>query len=249
MALRDSFARRHAHFAAANASHPDARRAERDHLLDLIDPRPGARICDLQSASGFVARGIRERWGETVQVVSVEPSPSLARTLPPADRPVNASLEALPLVGECTDFVVSLAGTHHSPDLASIAREAWRVLRPGGVCALCEVERGTPMDRWLNEFVDSWTSDGHDGHFVAPGELSEALHAAGFVGVREERAAVPWRFSSVEEMVTFCRTLFGLGRATPEVVLEGIHKHLELDERESLVVLEWSLLYARAERP
>ena len=45
----------------------------------------------------------------------------------------------------------------------------------------------------LNGFLHERLPQGHDGKFVAPGELTRDMLAAGFVDIAEFSARVPWR--------------------------------------------------------
>ncbi len=245
----DPFRQRGESYSAANRAKPDARALERDRLFAHISIRPGACVVDLQAAGGYVGEGVFDRYGEKVIVVGIEPSPTLVRTLPRRQSPLNASLEQLPLRSASVDVVLCLAGTHHSSDLQRIFAECHRILRPGGQISVCEVEEGSAMAKWLNGFVDQWCRDGHKGRFVRAGELKERLVAAGFREVAEERAQVPWQFADEREMVSFCRTLFGLSAVAREVVERGIHEHLEITQDESSMQLAWALCYASGRRP
>jgi SAM-dependent methyltransferase len=245
----DSFRRRGDLFAHANQRLPDARAAERDHLLARVAFGAARRVLDLQAASGYVAEGVLRRSGPGTRIVSVEPSPSLARTLAARHGPVRAGLAALPFAGGSFDVVLCLAGTHHSPDLGAIVREARRVLRPGGQLSMAEVELGSPVDRWLNGFVDRWSPDGHRGRFVRPGELGAALADSGFADAHEEPAQVPWRFADETSLVDFCRTLFGLARADRETVRAGLREHLPMRRSPAGIELGWSLRYAWGRLP
>jgi hypothetical protein len=101
---------------------------------------------------------------------------------------------------------------------------------------------------FLNTFVNEWTPGGHDGIFLKPGELSESLSAAGFEPAVEELREVPWEFPDEPTMAMFCRTLFGLTKATVEQVHLGMKDYLHVQKTETGVRFLWRLRYALARR-
>jgi ubiquinone/menaquinone biosynthesis C-methylase UbiE len=144
--------------------------------------------------------------------------------------------------------VASLAGLHHFADKLPVFGEWGRVVRPGGRVAVADVQAETDVAAFLNTFVDAWTEGGHDGVFLQPGELSDCLSAVGFVPVSEELREVPWEFPDEATMATFCRTLFGLTKATVEQVHTGMKDYLRVETTETGVRFLWRLRYALARR-
>lgn len=245
----DPFAHRADDYATANAERPDARTAERARLLDPLPLDDLGRVVDLQAASGYVGQGLIERSGRRLRVASVEPSRELVRRLPRHLGPVHAPLHALPFATRSVDAVVCLAGTHHSPRLAPIVDEAFRVLRPGGWISMAEAETESGPARFLNGFVDRWNDDGHDGRFVAPGDMADALSATGFEDVSESGVDVPWRFGDHAALVDFCHTLFGVRRASARQVADALGTVVGIESDADGVTLRWHLRYALGRVP
>lgn len=245
----DPFAHRAGDYSAANADRPEARRAERDRLLDGLPLDALERVIDLQAASGYVGEGLLERSRGRIEVTSVEPSRQLVRRLPSHLAPVHAELDALPFAAHSADAVVCLAGTHHSDSLLPIVLEAFRVLRPNGWLSIAEAESRSGPARWLNEFVDRWNEDGHEGRFVEVDQLGGALLEAGFENVEEAGVDVPWRFPDRPALVDFCRTLFGIRRAKASRVADALESYVGIDESDEGATLSWRLRYAVGRRP
>jgi hypothetical protein len=90
------------------------------------------------------------------------------------------------------------------------------------VMGIADVRRGSNVDVWLNTFVNCYNSLGHQGFFFREGELSEKIQVAGFTPVCERRVQYTWNFDTVEDMVWYCQNLFGIDKATPMQVHDGI---------------------------
>jgi SAM-dependent methyltransferase len=122
--------------------------------LDLA----GARcVLDLGAGPGTVGRSLIAHF-PGVQVIEIEPSPDFA-TAPraPGDaaiRPgsgqavrIRARAEALPLATGSIDAAVSVSAIRHVADRARALAELRRVIRPGGVALIVELDPEAPPSR------------------------------------------------------------------------------------------------------
>ena len=139
------------------------------------------------------------------------------------------------------DVVLSLASLHHSNDSerALFYKEALRVLKPGGKMIIGDVSSGSSVDKWLNEFVRLY--NGHNGTFWS---IEDAVMMTGF-DVSVEVKKYKWTFTGSEEMVDFCRNLFGLFGATDSEIVDGLRKYLGASD----TGFYWSLMYFSATKP
>lgn len=100
---------------------------------------------------------------------------------------IVADMLALPFAAGSVDVVISNASLNLASDRAAAAREAFRVLRPGGSISICEVVSENQFPDELRSAFAQW------GSWVgAVGEVSEyvsLLRAAGFVAVNFSRSA------------------------------------------------------------
>ena len=165
------------------------------------------RVLDVGGGNGKLARLLP---GLAVQCLLVDLSPAMLALAP---RPaVRADGSRLPVGDGCVDAVAALYALYHYDDPREPIREAWRVLRGGGLFAACSPNRDSTPE--LAGVIPHWgirsTFDGEDAPaivasvFNAPGDeleveswegpfviLSAVSQAAGFLrlhGMTDEAA-------------------------------------------------------------
>lgn len=236
-------------FNEANRAYPRARSAERDLLVDLLDPRPGQIIVDAMAGGGYLAEGIRQRTGGAARILCLDPSASFTGSIAPEFERLTGRPDALPLADGSVARVASLAGIHHLGRVLEFFCEAFRILAPGGRFALADALAGSPAARWLNGPVDRLSDIGHDGAFPAAGELTRMLRAAGFTGVEETAHAYTWDFPDLDALAWFCKRLFRLRRADEAEVRGAVLDTLRVAVDENGARMEWGLVFATGVRP
>lgn len=228
---------------------PLARAEERQIMIDLLGIEPHHVVVDVPAWGGYLAEGITNV-SNPKQIICVEPSNRFAASIDSRFDVRCASQMALPLVDATADRLGSLVGLHHLPDKLAFVRECVRVVKPGGRIALSEVVEDSAVAKFLNGPVHHYTTNGHKGAFVKPGELQTLLVDAGCTLATERFYHLFWRFTSLEDLARFARGLLGLAKATEEQTLEAIRDHFELDitmndaMEITEVKLPWQLAYA-----
>ena len=230
----------------ANARFPNARNTERELMIAGLELRPQLTLLDVAAGGGYHIERVRALFGDTIDLMAIEPSDTFARHLPAyARRLVKSTITSFELPDAAVDRTANLSGLHHTPDNHRFFAECHRVLRAGGRCAVADVRRGSAVDAWLNAFVNENNSEGHDGTFFVDGEFSEKMRVAGFKRVSEERKCYTWDFTSVDEMTLYVRMLFGLDRANPEQIERGVREILGYSQDAAGEVrVNWELIYA-----
>lgn len=153
----------------------------------------------------------------------------------------------IPEPDDSVDKVLSLASLHHSTDEERVEfyKSVYRCLKPGGKLIIGDVHIGSREDKWLNEFVNKF--NGHNGKFWSEEDtkLMTGFNVVTGFNVTTEMKCYPWTFASQNEMVDFCRHLFGLKNASDAEIEEGLQKYLMASETE----FDWSLIYFIATKP
>ena len=226
-----------------------ARRAELEALLDRVPLMPGAIVVDIQAAGGFVADEIHRRLGGRVECICVEPSEALRSRIAAVHTRCADEVHRLTSIADASaDVAVALAGLHHSASARETVCECFRVLKPGGTIALCDVAPDSNVASWLNDFVDLHNPAGHHGVFYSTESVRDMLLEAGFTRIEVEPVDVPWRFASEEDLYHFFGGLFGI-HCDKATLHAGVAQHLEVATDADGVSVAWRLIYAKGQKP
>jgi len=112
---------------------PENQAKVRRILEDLRRRCGGGRMLDLGCGTGFLILLARDLFDE---VHGVDVTPAMLERVDTSSRNVvlhEAAAENLPLDDAAFDLVTAYSFLHHLEDYRVVLREAWRVLRPGGL--------------------------------------------------------------------------------------------------------------------
>lgn len=158
------------------------------------------------------------------------------------------STDSIDLPDKKADIILSIAGLHHFNDdeRLSFYKECKRVLKPDGVLLIGEVLKGSAQDKWLNEYVNAYNSNGHKGIFFDDIEAN-MLEDVGF-NVEIKYVEYTWDFDSVESMCDYCINLFGLDKIySISFLRKGIKNYLDYSVNDDLSCqFSWGLVYFKS---
>jgi SAM-dependent methyltransferase len=168
--------------AVAYAVHRRAQPAVLAALEDALDP--DARVLEVGCGTGSYAGVLPAR------VTGLDPSRAMlavARERFPHLELVQGRAESLPFADESFDLVYSVDVIHHVEDVDAACREAFRA--GAGVCIVTDDEETIRARIHRRYFPETLAVE--LGRYPPLARLHEALRAAGFRDVREQR--VEWR--------------------------------------------------------
>lgn len=221
-----------------------------DLLIRWAEPAPGMRILDIASGTGEPALTLAPRVSADGTVTATDVIPemvAIAAENAAAQGIANmrfaeADAGALPFPDASFDRVTCRFGVMYFPDVLGALREVRRVLRPGGRAVFAvwgPLEQIDYLTSTLSVLLRDHPSPPpapdpdapHPLKFARAGTLSTALHAAGFVDVREETRIVPLPWPGTPEeflgyirsdMVTFDTLLLQIPPARQGAALDEV---------------------------
>ena len=133
--------------------------------FSMGDLRPGERVVDIGSGSGFDSVLAARMVGPSGQVTGVDMTPEMRSkatanaTLLGLDNVefVDGLAEGLPLGDSTMDVVISNGVINLCPDKVAVYREAFRVLKPGGRVQIADVVVQKPLPDDAVHDIDLWT--------------------------------------------------------------------------------------------
>jgi SAM-dependent methyltransferase len=243
---KDIFNQRSNLYHQAMVTYPLARKEEFKQILQLADLEDGHVICDIPSGGCYISDFIDQR----VKIISIETSAEFIRCSQSQAQENNAvivcdSFAELPLISESVDRAISLAGLHHQDRKSDFYQESYRLLKKGGILGIADVRKGSGVDGFLNVFVDRYNSMGHKGKFLDEQTKNE-LEAVGFKVAYHSPISFYWKFDSLQNMIEYCRLLFGIDKANDPQILEGIKQFLGYQILANQYCLNWELYFFKA---
>jgi ubiquinone/menaquinone biosynthesis C-methylase UbiE len=182
--VKDFFDRVASDWDTMRIAYYDERVIER--LGEFADLTPEMVVADVGTGTGFVAAGIAPRVAKVIGIDISERILDVARSnLEQLDidnvELCQGDITALPLADNSVDAAFANMVLHHAEDPAAMLTEMARVVRPGGVVAICdEVEH--PWEWMREEHADIWlgfTPDQVHAFFAAARLESPSLEALG----------------------------------------------------------------------
>jgi SAM-dependent methyltransferase len=233
MDYQDAFARRTARYLYAMRTYPDALAQEFQTAVRMLALKPHDVVVNI-TAGG-------------VPLDKYLPRDIPLRYLPFDTHPdfvqgdiCHCNFTSIPLPDASVDKLICLATFHHvAPnERPAIYREFLRILKPGGMFVLGDVIKGSAQDLWLNVFVDTFNSHGHQGIFFDQRDCIP-LEAEGFT-VRSHICSYFWQFGNDKAAVDFTKHLFGIDiLEEDDYLLCALHDYLDYHHGN----IPWSLIY------
>ena len=221
---------------------PRAREAEFKKMLSLAGLQDGDIVCDYPSGGGYMKNFVYEK----IDLICLESSRTFLECT--NSKALLVENDAIPLESSSVDVFLSLAGIHHKSDKKKFFSDIFRCLKSGGKYIIADVQKYSEPAEFLNVFVHNHSTFGHEGIFLDDSTIND-LQSCGFDPIHIEKNLVPWKFSSIDNMIKYCQLLFGIDKATPDEIESGIEKYLGTYlENHFMICMNWNLGFITARK-
>jgi len=146
----------------------------------------------------------------------------------------------IPLNSHSVDKIICLASLHHLNEFERIKtyNEFHRILKPTGMLLIGDVIENSEQSFWLNNFVNMYNSSGHKGKFFTESDAM-IIEKQNF-NVETVIKNYNWLFDKNEDVIVFCKLLFGLDMILNDNILnEAINDILKYKNGK----IPWKLIY------
>lgn len=235
------FTARGSRYDDAMRLYPHARDEEFTQVIDCAKINSGMIVADIPSGGGYLQAFLPK----TVRYLGHDPCASFTNHGKVAH---NKPLLPLPWPNESVDIAISLAGIHHLNEKKSLFSELYRVTKSKGRIIISDVAKDSAVAKFLDVFVGSHNSTGHEGIFLDEMTVQE-LKETGWIINQSKQNNFHWRFANHEDMVNFCHDLFDIQKSTREKTFRTIEAELgTIDFSDGTVGMNWSLLTIEASK-
>ncbi len=148
----------------------------------------------------------------------------------------------LELLSESVGYITLITFLHHYTENERIElyNECKRVLKPGGKLIIADVIKESKQDKFLNEFVNHYNSNGHNGIFFNESDKKDLFM---FNYTEFQTKKYYWISNNMNELCDFFKNLFGLDLASNADIINGINNYLDYTIINDKIYIEWELCY------
>lgn len=232
------FQKRAADYHLAMQQFPEARKHEFNNLFSEIKFENDFHLLDVPSGGGY----LRNYIPKNVKVTLSDFSEGFAINEIQLVTPEQLSFDT-----NTFDAVFSLSGMHHLHNVPQFIRECLRVTKPYGNFIFADVKKGTPVDAFLNDFVNTYNSLGHKGDFFTENSF-EDIEDIQFSIKKCNYKEYPFQFKSESDMILFFKLFFGLDKASDSIILDGIKQILGIKTTADGLDVNWGLLHFQLQK-
>lgn len=223
---------------------PAARKLEFEYPLQLANPQDQEVLVDFPSGGSYLKPYLMDL-APLARYHAVEQVPQYGEMV----QDITAGTwDQLNFENRSVDIVLCLAALHHLyPRREPFYRECRRILGPGGRLVIGDVAQGTNADRFLSEFVNGHSPEGHTARFFQQELDASEIESAGFSLSHWEIRDFSWVYPDRQTAIAFCRGLFRLGSTADEVIWEALGSYLGIESTAAGVEMGWQLAFIRAD--
>ena len=234
---KKAFDQRGKHYHQAMLDCPAARSQEFHALFAKVNLKPGELILDIPSGGGYLEKMLgRIHAEDKIEIHSVEFSSGFVANI----HLLEEDLES-PVSLKLYDRIICLAASHHINDFGSFLQVLRARAKLGAVVHVADVVPGSNLSHFLDEFINRHTSTGHKGIYR---DLQSFLWPQFLCPIHIEVRQYPWCFDNEDQMISFCRTLFGLNpELSGDLLKEALRNYVGFSASRLGIKLHWELQY------
>ncbi len=173
--------------------------------VTLAGLQAGQTVLDLGSGGGIDCFLAAKKVGESGKVIGVDMTPAMIERARANQAQIGAQnvefrlgeIEHLPVGNEEVDVIISNCVINLSPDKPQVLREAFRVLRPGGLLAVSDIVTDGPLPDAIKTSLSAWA--GCVAGALDVQDYTAIIQQAGFEDVVVE--ATYWDQAVVDEAI------------------------------------------------
>jgi len=211
---------------------PDVRSYEFESLISTIDFSIIKTVLDIPSGGGYLKKYLPKN----IELISADFSEGFTNENIQLANPTQFSYSS-----NSFDLVLSLSGLHHLNDVPKFVHECLRTLKENGSFIFSDVKKDSPVDFFLNEFVNKYNSLGHNGVFFTENSFNEFPLLQEKI-IRTQYNQYPFVFKDKSEMLCFFSFFFGLDKANENIIYDGIRDILGIKSTENGIEVDWGLI-------
>jgi len=239
-----TFDNRVKNYIYAQEKYPNVMKNEFEIAIKICELKSNDKFVNIPADNGFLFNYI----DKTIEYIPFEINENFSKET----NYKLCKLNNLPLENNSIDKILSLASLHHfnNNDREEFYKEIKRILKVNnnGIFILGDVLKNSKQDKFLNEFVNKYNSNGHQGIFFHENDKF-LLEKCGFNVIEIEYPKYKWNFTSKDEMCDYCINLFGLDLIiSNEDVINGIKTYLDFYENkdDGCCYFIWQLIYFKS---
>ena len=216
----------------AMQKYPDVRSYEFESLISTTDFSNIKNVLDIPSGGGYLKKYLPNN----IELISADFSEGFTNENIQLVDPTQFSYP-----DNSFDLVLSLSGLHHLNDVPKFVHECLRVLKANGSFIFSDVKKDSLVDLFLNEFVNKYSSLGHNGVFFTENSFNEFPLLQQKI-IRTQYNQYPFVFKDKSEMLCFFSYFFGLDKANENIIYDGIRDILGIKSTENGLEVDWGLI-------